>query len=220
MTLYALCLNPLIKTIDKNISGIRYGKNQTRTAIVANADDVIIFLTRMEDIPKLEETLHRFQAAAGARINIMKSLTMALGNWNKSNTILNISYYNEVTILGYHFTKNINTAAAKTWSAVVARMRATAQDAYQRDLTLDKRIQFVQQHILAKIWYVTKISPHPPADAIRRLNTAIAWFIWHGEIFRVPLSTLQRETNDGGWNMYNAEAKCRALFMYRLKKQS
>jgi len=35
MTLYTLCLNPLIQTIDKNISGIRIGKEQTRTAIVA-----------------------------------------------------------------------------------------------------------------------------------------------------------------------------------------
>ena len=57
MTLYALCLNPLIKTIDKNISGIRIGNNQTRRAIVAYADDVTIFLTRVEDIPKLEGTL-------------------------------------------------------------------------------------------------------------------------------------------------------------------
>ena len=48
----------------------------------------------------------------------------------------------------------------------------------QRDLTLDKRIQFVQQHLLAKI---------------RRVNTAIAWFVWQGDILRAPLSTLQRE---------------------------
>ena len=165
MTLYAMCLNPLIQTIDKNISGIRIGKNQMRTAIVAYADDVTIFLTRAEDIPELEGTLHRFELATGARINIMKSRTMALGNWNKSNTILNILYCNEITILGYHFT-NINTAAAKTLSAVVARMCATAQDAYQRDLTLDKRIQFVQQYLLAKIWYVTQIFPprRTPSD--------------------------------------------------------
>jgi len=173
----------------------------------------------VEDIPKLEGKLHRFEAASGARINIMKSRKMALGNWNKSNTIMNLTYYNEITILGYHFTNNINTAAAKTWSAVVARMRATAQDAYQRDLTLDKRIQLVQQYFLAKIWYVTQIFL-PPTDAIGRINTAIAWFIWNGEIFRAPLSTLQRENNDGGWNMYKAEAKCRALFMYRLQNQS
>ena len=148
MTLYSICLKPLIQTIDKNISGIRIGKTQTRTAIVAYADDVTVFLTRVEDIPKLEGTLHRFEAATGAKVNVTKSRTLALGNWNKSNTIINIPNYNDVTILGYQFT-NINTAAAKTWSSVVARMQATAQDAYQRHLTLDKRIQFVQ-HLLAK----------------------------------------------------------------------
>ena len=44
----------------------------------------------------------------------MKSQTMALRNWNKPNAILNILYYNEITILGYHFANNINTAAAKS----------------------------------------------------------------------------------------------------------
>jgi len=127
MTLYALSPNPLIQTTDKNISGIRIGKKQTRTAIVAYADNVTIFLTRVEDITKLEGMLHRFEAATRVRINITKSRTMALGNWNKSDTIMNIPYYNEVTILEYHFTNSIYTAAVETCSAVVARMRATRE---------------------------------------------------------------------------------------------
>jgi len=66
----------------------------------------------------------------------------------------------------------------------------------------------------------TDLPPPHPTDAIRGISTAIAWFMWQGEIFRVPLSTLQREKNDSGWNLYNAEAKSRALIMYRLQKQS
>ena len=82
-------------------------------------------------------------------MNVTKSRTMAIGNWNTSNTIMNNPYYNDVTILGYQFT-NVKTAAAETGSSVVARMRATARDAYKRHGTLDKTIQFVQH--LAKIW--------------------------------------------------------------------
>jgi len=57
----------------------------------------------------------------------------------------------------------------------------------------------------------------PPPDCIRQINTTISWFIWWGEIFRVPLSTLQRGKTEGGWNLINAWAKSRALFMYRLQ---
>jgi hypothetical protein len=84
---------------------------------------------------------------------------------------------------------------------------------------MDRRIKFVHEYLLSKIWYVTQIFP-PPPDSIRQINTTISWFRWRGEIFRVPLSTLQREKTEGGWNLVNAWAKSRALFMYRLQMQN
>ena len=60
----------------------------------------------------------------------------------------------------------------------------------------------------------------PPPGCIRQINTTISWFIWQGEIFRVPLNTLQCGKTEGGWNLVNAWAKSRALFMYRLQVQS
>jgi hypothetical protein len=87
-----------------------------------------------------------------------------------------------------------------------------------RNLALDKRIAFLHDYLLAKIRYVSQIFPTPP-DKIRQINTTIAWFIWKGKIFRVPLSTLQRQETEGGWNLVNVEAKCRAFFMYRIQMQ-
>ena len=53
-----------------------------------------------------------------------------------------------------------------------------------------------------------------------RLNTAITWFIWKGATFRVPLSTLQRSKDDGGWDMIHLKAKCLALLLHRTRIQS
>jgi len=50
MILFSLCLNPLIQQIDRNISGTKIGRRQSRTAITSYVDDVTIFLTRVEDI--------------------------------------------------------------------------------------------------------------------------------------------------------------------------
>jgi len=84
---------------------------------------------------------------------------------------------------------------------------------------MDRRIQFVHEYLLAKIWYVTQIFP-PPPDCIRQIKTTISWFIWGGGMFRVHFSTLQRGKAEWGWKLINAWAKSRALFMYRLQMQS
>jgi hypothetical protein len=55
---------------------------------------------------------------------------------------------------------------------------------------------------------------------VRQIISAIAWYIWQGAIFRVPISTLQRRKEKGGWGLADAEAKCRALLLYRMWTQS
>jgi hypothetical protein len=47
----------------------------------------------------------------------------------------------------------------------------------------------------------------------------ISSFIWQGVIFRVPLSTLQKPKEEGGWGLINTEAKCQVLFLYRMREQ-
>jgi len=49
MVLFALCIHPLLKLLDKNITGIRLGRSGQRTAVVAYADDDTIFVTKPED---------------------------------------------------------------------------------------------------------------------------------------------------------------------------
>ena len=162
----------------------------------------------------MKETLLAYEATTGARINIRKSRVLALGTWDMTRQIMNMPYHKDIKILGFQFTDIVHT-----WSSVTAQVRAIAQETYYRDLSMDRRIQFVHEYLLSKIWYVTQIFP-PPPDCIRQINTTISWFIWRGEIFRVPLSTLQRGKTEGGWNLVNAWEKSRALFMYRLQMQN
>jgi len=48
---------------------------------------------------------------------------------------------------------------------------------------------------------------------------AISCYIWIGAIFRVPVSTLQRRTENGGLNLIDVAAKRRALLLTRLRAQ-
>ena len=116
--------------------------------------------------------------------------------------IMDIPYHTETTILGFLVTATVRESARKCWSRATALMRAQSKDAYYRELTLDKRINYIHEYLLAKEWYLTQIYP-PPENSVRQLNTSISWFIWKGQIFRVPMSTLHKKKKEGGWDPIN-----------------
>jgi len=68
-----LCLNLLIQTLERKLKGIQIGRGHAKTAVIAYADDVTIFLTSMVDVRKLQETLLIWEAATGAKVNMRKS---------------------------------------------------------------------------------------------------------------------------------------------------
>ena len=123
-------------------------------------------------------------------------------------------YATEMTILGFQFTSEIGQSGKSSWARVTGQVRAMTREGYGRDLCLTQRIKYVHAFLLAKIWHIAQIFPIPK-DHVRQLATAIAWFIWKGMIFRVPMSTLQRKRTDGGLELLDIEAKCCALFLAR-----
>ena len=54
MILYAMCINPLLCTLENSLHGLRIGRHRARTSVVAYADDVTIFVTAPTDIRKLQ----------------------------------------------------------------------------------------------------------------------------------------------------------------------
>ena len=124
---------------------------------------------------------------------------------------MDIPYHTDVKIPGFHFTNTVNTSAKEAWSMVTKIVRALALETYYRSLSLNKRIHFVHEYLLDKIWYVTQIFT-PPEKFVQHLNSAIARFIWRGDIFRFPLSTLKRDRMNGGWVLVDVSAKSRAFF--------
>jgi len=218
MLLYATCINHLLQTLEEGITGVKTGNGRTGITTVAYADDITIFLTRPDEIPKLQEILDTYQKASCAHINMDKSRAMALGEWDATRRIMNIPYYGEITILGFTFKSKSNTTNKEQWHRIISQVRAVAQDAYYRKLDLYMRIRYVHDYLLAKIWHTAQILPIT-AEGVRQLNCTIAWYIWRGEIFRMPLFTLQRSVDEGGWNLVNIWAKSIALFVLRLRTQ-
>jgi hypothetical protein len=66
---------------------------------------------------------------------------------------------------------------------------------------------------------MTQIFP-PSIANTNRLTKDILWFIWQGMIFRVPISTLQKSKQQGGWALVDIAAKCKTLLLNRTWLQS
>ena len=78
-----------------------------------------------------------------------------------------------------------------------------------------RRIHYVQLCLLAKIWYVAQVLPLPQAQA-QQITTICSWYIWQGAIFRVPITSLYRPKDKGGWDLPHVASKCKTLLYQRL----
>jgi len=131
--------------------------------------------------------------------------------------MLDIPYCPDITILGINFTSSIAKSGNTSWTKVTGQVRALARDVYSRYLCLTQRIQYVHT-LLAKIWHIAQVFP-VSEEHVRQLATAISWYIWKGAILRVPLSTLQRRTENGSPGLINIAAKCLTVFLTRFRSQ-
>jgi hypothetical protein len=114
---------------------------------------------------------------------------MVIGSWDTSTDIMGIPYPTVITILGVQMHNTVSQSANNSWYAVTGRIRTHTRVAYSRDLGLDQKILYVDNFLLARAWYLAQIFP-PPEECVRQIHTAISWYLWHGDIFKVPLSTL------------------------------
>jgi hypothetical protein len=217
MVLYALSLHPLLHTLESRLTGFSQIRGIPPTPIVAYADDITIMVTHPADFDIIHSALQVYGKASGATLSPLKSRALAIAKWTAPPTILGIPFYPEVKILGVTFGPTIQQSINTSWKNTIHAVKGIAIKSYHRTLCLTQRIQYVRAFLLAKIWYLTQSLP-PTIKNIKQLNAIAAWYIWHGAIFRVPMTTLQRTEDQGGCGMDNIASKCKMLLYTRMIK--
>jgi hypothetical protein len=202
--LFTLCLDSLIRTINDNIKACRPARHRHKPVTVAYVDDVTLILRSTQEVHIIQQAINVYERDTGAKINFHKSKALALGRgWNEATPIMGVAYHQDIRILGVTFGRTVNTSTITSWRNVTGSC-AQAQEIYCRDLLLHQRIQHANLYLMAKAWFLAQIFP-PPVEILRQINTVLSWCLWKGSIFRVPLSTLQRNKKRGGWGLLNME---------------
>jgi hypothetical protein len=201
-----------LEMLGRDWTGLHMDGVSGKVTHFAYADDVTIILTNSTEIAKLKEIIRLYETASGATINERKSKSLSLNGWNRSHDIFGIPYVESIKILGITFRETVEGSTSDTWSLVTNAVKVMTKAQYYRELCLKHRVQFVHVYLLAKLWYCAQVLPIT-AEALRQINTTIAWFVWKGSIFRVPLSTLY--PLEGSLGLIDVRAKCHALYLNR-----
>jgi hypothetical protein len=98
--LYGLCLHPLLRTLEDTIHDIHIGGTKQITPVLTYVDDVTILVTKPKDFDTILQSIHTYEKATGARLNIHKSKTLAIAKWTAPATALGIDFQEQITILG------------------------------------------------------------------------------------------------------------------------
>jgi NAD dependent epimerase/dehydratase family enzyme len=53
MALYALCVHPLLRTLENKLTGVSIGEGRQRISVITYADDVTVIITNREDVNKV-----------------------------------------------------------------------------------------------------------------------------------------------------------------------
>ena len=205
--------------LDTHLKGVRLGRTGHRKAVVAYADDIMIFVLQREDFRVARDAIQHYEKASGSRLNIQKSKALAVGGWTGTKSELGVDFVSNVRILGITFSNTIDGAPHNRWSRTASKVKRQVQKAYARNLCLVQRIRYVHSTLLAPTWYVAQILP-PPETCTRELKTAISRYLGRGETFRVPLTTLQKPKTQGEWTIRDVTLKCQALLLRRVWLQS
>ena len=211
MVLFILALNPLLYKLHNSLNGVSH--EQSKLAVAAYADDVTVILSNDSDIQELWTTLNDFESISGLAINKRKSRAMLIGPWNSVPTF-NLQIDEKIRTLGVFYHRDINTMTYLNWDEIVKQIKILAQELYHLDLCLHERVWVIHTYILSRLWYVAQTIPIPKRHA-QQITAAVLWYLWQGNIFRVPATTLSRQSLQGGVGLWNIQFKCYTLFLNR-----
>jgi exonuclease III len=211
MVLFVLYIEPLIKSIDNDLSGVTMGPTTIKT--LAYADDVCYIVRNDEEADLVFGSIQQFCDESGAMLNFNKSQFLRINNCNLGPQKIIESAV--LKILGCRFTENINTMINNNYEALMMSVNFIIHQHSIRNLNLIQKIWFANTFVLSKLWYISQIFP-PNNVHIAKLKSAIGNFLWAGHLYRVGRPQLWLPRCRGGLALASIESKMKALFLKNL----
>lgn len=216
--LYVLCLEPLAKKIQDNLSikGILVPGGQFECKMSLYADDNTSILTDDSSIKNFFSEVELYQKMSGSKINYRKSNGLYLGKWkNRSDQPFGISWVRNCKLLGYHFGYDLNID--NIWSRLFLKFSRTLNLHSKKNISFKGKSTVLNSLAFSNIlYYIT--GNILPTHYINMFQKAAFKFIWNSAYEPVSRKTLYLPLKEGGLNIPNIELKWHSLLLSHLQK--
>src|SRR5690348_13558399 len=89
-------------------------------------------------------------------------------------------------------------------------MEATAQLWKWKSSAIHDRVLVAKTMILSKLWYYGSIMPINK-EVLAKMEKIVMSYIWNGKPAKICRAQMRKDKNNGGFNVWDLEAKVRAL---------
>ena len=169
------------------------------------ADDVTVFVSRLQDIEAVKEAVVEYERIAGAKVNFDKSEGLRLGAWRGSNTLPGPFRWSDgpIRILGVWFGHDLQLE--RNWSEVHAKVNAQVGIWLSRRLSLKGRVEACAAYVFPLILYRLAVLPLPKAHRLA-LQRSLSRLLWGGARPMVRRQVCIQRTRNGGLGMPDLES--------------
>lgn len=206
MHLFVLYLHPLISRLEQACN---------TDLLVAYADDISVIVSSTAQIDTISELFTRFEASAGAKLNVQKTTAIDVGYCEENHIHVHwLQTTNTVKILGIIFANSIRLMTTLNWDTVTGKFARLMWLQSSRALTLLQKVTVLNTFGTSRIWYLSSILP-PLSLHIAKITSRMGTFLWSGMIARVPMMQLARKREHGGVQLQLPALKCKSLAIHR-----
>ena len=226
MILYIIYIEPLLLYLERTLKGIKVAEiSQT---IEAYCDDVNVMTEHIEDLPRVDNAVQKFEAFSGAILSRGKKCKiMGFGSWKeKRNWPLDyLKVEKEIKVFGIIMVNSYRSIISKNWEYRFKNFQSSILSWGSRSLpSIYAKVEVLKMFAMTRIFYVASILPMTKTR-IKQFEILIGKFVWDrsGWILRVSLNEIKNSLARGGLNLLCLKTMCDSLLLsqfLRLLKSS
>ena len=221
MAAFVVAMIPLLNELEKVVTGITTPDDEVHK-VKAFADDLKLFLTKVEEIPKCYDVICRFEKVSGLKIHRDpargKCQALSFGNHRNCTTWPGwVTVSNKIKIVGIIFSNEVNNFEKFNTDLVSQNFFNELHKVQAMRGTILQKVYIVNTFLFSKLWYVghsVKLEKKTIENILKRaLN-----FIYAGENERPVRQVNFRDKAEGGLGLIHPGLKAKALLIKNMFK--
>ena len=218
MPLFLIAMEPLLKTLDRNLEGLQVGP--TRIKSMGYVDDIQVVSGKEEDLTKVAQIFKDFESLSGMVLSKAKTKILGLGQWReKEDWILQWARpVDEMKAFGVTFQNTTTKTLRASWKDCQESIKKCMMAWGARSIqNIQQKAFIISTYALSKIWYLGQVLP-PPEGVVQEVEKVCRRYLWQGRLEHLAWEELWTNKAEGGLGIPNIRSKCDALMLRHTNK--